>query len=139
MSVFFDISAALDQQLNSISGGGLPSTAWPNIKYEPVQGRLWIRPTHLPASTFAATIGAGTDLNTGLYQIDIFGPADEGKNEAQVISDTLADLFERDTVITYNSRTVIVKNTSQRYVDTSDGWFHLAVDVEYYSFTALRS
>ena len=136
MTVFFDISAALDGNLNSMSS--LPPVAWTNEQYTPTQGTLYLRPTLLPADSNAATIGDGTDINIGIYQIDIFSPADEGKNEIMLMSDTIAEQFKRDTVLTYNSRNITIRRTSQRYVGNFGGWLHFAVDVEYYSFTGKR-
>jgi len=136
VTVFFDISAALDTQLNTMAG--LPPVAWHNKKYTPVQGTLFIRPTLIPATTTAATIGAGSDFSTGLYQIDIFSPADEGKNEASTMSDTIAEQFKRDTELTYNARTVTIRSASQRVIGNSDGWYHYSVDVLYYAYTAKR-
>lgn len=136
MSVFFDISAALDTQLNTMVG--LPAVAWPNRKYIPVQGTLYIRPTLIQGSTVTATIGLGSDLSTGIYQVDIFSPSDEGKNEAVTMADTIADHFARDTDLTYNSRTVTIKSTSQTRQFVEDGWYHLVLDIVYCAYTVKR-
>jgi len=136
MSVFFYIIAALDGNLNTMSG--LPSVAWPNKKFKPVQGTLFVRPTLLPADTITATIGLGSDLSSGIYQIDVFSPADEGKNEAFTMADTIAEQFKRDKELTYNGRTIVLQGVSHRSIGNADGWFHLSVDVVYYAYTAKR-
>lgn len=136
MTVFFDLSAALDTNLNTMTG--LPPVAWQNIKYEPVNGTLYIRPTLLPADSTVATIGTGTDINQGIYQIDIFSPLDEGKNEAMLMSDTIAEQFKRDKELVYNGRTVVIRSTSQRIMSNEDSWAHYMVEVVYYSYTGKR-
>ena len=136
MSVFFDVSAALDDNLNTMVG--LPSVAWPNKKFVPTQGALYIRPTLLPADTVTATIGIGSDISSGLYQLDIFSPADDGKNEALLMADTVAELFKRDKELTYNGRTITIRSASHRSIGNTDGWYHLSVDVTYYAYTAKR-
>lgn len=138
MSVFTDISNALDTQLSALSP--LPAVAWPNRTYIPVKGTKWIRPTLLPASSEVATIGEtnSTDLNTGIYQVDVFIDAGEGKNDAMVQADLIADHFKRDTELTYNGRTVIIKNVGQSPSQTDNGWFQVPVNIEYQSYTLRR-
>jgi len=138
MTVFADISNALDTRLNTLSP--LPPVAWPNREYIPIVGTKWIRPALLPADTIAATIGdtSSTDLNTGIYQVDIFTKAGEGKNDAMVQADLIADHFKRDTELTYNAHTVVIKNVSQSPAQINNGWFQVPVNIEYYAFTAER-
>jgi len=138
MSVFTDISIALDTRLGTLSSS--PPVAWPNHEYKPVKDTLWIRPSLLPADTTAATIGAttSTDLNIGIYQVDVFAPASDGKSKAMIQADLIADHFKRDTELTYNSRTVVIKNVSQSPARIDGGWFQVPVNIEYYTFTTER-
>jgi len=107
---------------------------------KPVKDTLWIRPSLLPADTSGATIGAttSTDLNIGIYQVDVFAPASEGKNAAMVQADLIADHFKRDTELTYNSRKVTIKNVGQSPAQIDGGWFQIPINIEYYSFTVER-
>lgn len=138
MSIFLDISAALDTQLNTMSG--LPPVAWENRGYTPVVGTLYIRPTLISGDVVQATLGdAGTDMNVGIYQVDIFAEAGKGKNEALVMADKIADQFKRGTDLTYNSRTVRVRNVSRQVgINNVDGWFQVIVEISYISFTEAR-
>lgn len=138
MSVFTDISIALDTQLGTLSSS--PPVAWPNSAYTPVTGTTYIRPTLLPASSEIATIGltTSTDLNTGIYQVDVFTEAGTGKSAGMVMADLVADHFKRDTNLVYNGRTVTIKNVSQSPANTDNGWFQIPVNIEYQSFTAER-
>jgi hypothetical protein len=138
VSVFLDISAALDARLATLTNS--PPVAWSNRVYEPVTGTLYLRPTHLPSDTSAATIGgtASTDLNPGIYQVDVFAPAGEGKNEAYVMADLVADHLKRDTELTYNSRTIRIKNVSIAPALQDGGWYQVPVTIEYYSLTVAR-
>jgi len=136
MSVFYDLSYALDNNLNTMAG--LPPVAWQNKGYKPVNGTLYLRPTLIPADSNVATIGAGTDINQGIYQIDIFSPLDEGKNEAMLMSDAIAEQFKRDKELVYNGRTVTIRSTSQRIMPNDDSWAHYMVEVVYYSYTGKR-
>lgn len=138
MTVFYDISAALDTQLNAMSG--LPPVAWENDSYIPVVGTLYLRATHIPADSLAATIGSsGIDDNIGVYQIDVFAPADEGKYEAWIMADNIANQFKRDTDLLYNGRTVRITRASIGNANVSGGWYQIPVVIVYQSYTAQRS
>lgn len=131
---FLDISAALDEHLNLMVG--VPPVAWPNHKYEPVEDTLYLRPTNLQGETIPVT---DRDQTTGIYQIDIFSPSGEGKNEAVVMSDTVADRFKQNITFTYGGVTVEVKSVSRATISNNEnGWSHLMIEVEYYSFTVRR-
>ena len=138
MSFFLDISAALDGQLNAMAG--LPAVAWENKKFTPAVGTIYIRPTLLTGDSIPQTVGSvGRDLNIGVYQIDVFGEAGQGKNEVITMADTIADHFKHGTQMTYNSSTVEVKTVSQKQaVNNADGWYQAIVEITYYSFTARR-
>ena len=138
MSVFNDISTALDTRLGTLAS--LPDVAWPNRVYTPVIGTTYLRPSLLPSDTTAATVGAsGTDLNIGVYQVDVFVEAGKGKSAGMVQADLIADHFKRDTELTYNSRTVTIKNVSQSPASVDGGWFQIPVNIEYYAMTAVRT
>jgi hypothetical protein len=57
-TVFSDISAALDSQLNTLTGSS--PIAWENTVYKPIKNTLYLRPTHLPAPTVQAGLGSIT-------------------------------------------------------------------------------
>lgn len=137
MTVFLDISAALDSHLNDMVGA--PSIAWENKNFEPVIGSQFVRPSLLPARTVGATLGAsGTDENSGIYQIDIFSPLGEGKNESLTMADSIATHYKPGTELTYNGRLVRVLNVSRRGSVRVDGWMQTVVEIEYLSFTVKR-
>jgi len=138
MSVFRDIQAALDTKLNTISPA--VATAWENKTYKPVKGTLYIRPTNLPGDTVQAGLGdTGEDNTIGVYQVDVFAPGGKGKKAAVDQADTIANLFKRGTDMVYNSRTVRVQSVSRGSARNDDGWYHLPVVINYYSFTQPRS
>ena len=139
MSVFRDIAAALDSRLNSMSGK--PPIAWENKAYEPTMGTLYARPTLIPGDTVQATLGdSGTDMNIGIYQIDIFAEAGTGKGAAITMADTIANHFKRGTDLTYNSRTVRIKSVSrQAGINNPDGWYQLPIEIIYVSYTEART
>ena len=134
MSEFLDISYALDNRLNNMAS--LPSVAWPNRPYEPIVGTLYLRPTNLQGSTQAETL---QDMTVGVYQVDVFAKAGEGKNEAIVMADLVADHFKQNTTFSYLTQSVRVLSVSGREASTNDdGWFHYIVEISYDSFADKR-
>ena len=136
-TAFTDIGSALDKHLDEMPSA--PSTAWENKKYEPVKGTLYLRATRLPGEGEQATLGdGGEDLNEGIYQIDVFAPSDDWKKDALAMADLIANRFKRGAILTYNSVNVRIKKV---WIDTgrnSDGWYHIPVNVSYYSHTQAR-
>jgi hypothetical protein len=136
-TAFFDLQAALHTRLSTMPS--LPDVAWPNYGFEPTLGTLWIRPTVLPADTAAATYGdSGTDEQTGVYQIDVFAPLDEGDGEVRQMADTIADRFKPTTAITYNGLTVRCISVSIEGLTREENWLHLPVKIKYLAFSAKR-
>lgn len=138
MSVFIDISAALDGRLNTMAS--LPPVAWENVEYAPVVGTLYLRPTLLMGDSTQASLGdSGEDENIGVYQVDVFAEAGTGKNAAIVMADNIANHFKRGTDMVYNGRTVRVQSASRGPASTSDGWYQMPVNITFYSITDART
>ena len=138
MSVFVDISAALSGHLETMVG--LPPVSGENFEYAPVLGTLYIRETLLPAGSTQATLGdSGLDMNLGIYQIDVFAQAGEGKKAALEMADTIANHFKRGTDLTYNGRVVTITKVSRQVAaNSAEGWYQIPLDVSYKSFTQAR-
>lgn len=137
MSIFVDISAALDKHLNDMPG--VPDVAWENKKFTPKLDALYLRPTLLPADTIQAALGDnGTDENKGIYQVDIFAKAGTGKKESIDMADLIANRFKRGTYLTYNDRVIRIKNVSRRVGANTDGWYMIPIEINYIAHTEAR-
>lgn len=138
MTVFVDINAALTARLEILAGS--PPVAWENEDYTPVLDTLYIRPAHLPGDVSQATLGdTGTDLNIGVYQIDVFAPANQGRNAGLVVADNIANHFKRGTVLTYNSRVVRIVTAQMKPSIFEGDWFKQSVEIIYRSYTQPRA
>ncbi len=134
---FLDISAALSGRLNSLSG--LPPVAWMNQQYEPEPGTLFLRETLLPADVYQVEQGeSGRDLYSGIYQVAVFSPSDEGKNAAIVQADAIADHFSRGTILTYNSIRVRITRASLGASNNDRLWWIVPVNIRYQSYLLPR-
>lgn len=134
-----DINAALDTATNELSIALSIPVAWDNVRYNPVDGQPFLRPTLLPAETEAIAISnTAEDEHTGIYQIDIFQPFNAGKKDVIDMADSIADKFKRNTNLAYNSINVRVRNVSIGALRIEGSWASISVEVSYRSFTAAR-
>lgn len=137
MSVFLDTSAALDEQLNIMTG--VPPVAWENKEYEPTKDTLYLKPMILPGTVEPAGLGdTAQDDNIGIYQVTVFGSTGDGKNETVVMADNVADQFNRGINLTYNSQTVRITQVRRHGAVIVDGWYTITVDIHWQSFTEAR-
>lgn len=128
-NIFYNIQKALDQRLNTVSG--LPTVAWPNIKFRPVRGTAHVRPTLLPATSTKETY-AGTDRNPGIYQVDIYRPLDEGPKAALELADDIREHFD-DQILTESGQKVYIENISILPPTRQESWYVLSVEINYLS------
>lgn len=131
---FNDIQAALENRLNSLSGGY--DIAWPNVKYEPTGNNTFIVPNFIPEETLQVGLGAsGKDETNGIFQIDVVYPAGLGRSS---VPDSVADHFKRGTTMTYNSVNVRVRSVSIAQAITEGAFHFVPVSVNFQSYTDAR-
>lgn len=136
-TAYFDVQAALDARLDAMAG--THEIAWQNVEYSPTKDQLFLRPTLLPGSSEAATIStAGTDEYIGVYQVDVFAPAGDGKAFALQMADTIADQFKPVTELTYNGVTVRCMAVNITQAAREEGWHQMSVDVRYMAHPSKR-
>jgi hypothetical protein len=139
MSAFNDISVALNQRLDAYATANSRDVAFENIKHEPTEGSLYLRPTVLPADTEAAGIGSnGKEHHQGIFQIDVFAPIDDPKATALNEADSIADYFTQELTLTYNGINVRLREISMGTASRESAWFMVPVLIDYYSFTSAR-
>ena len=133
--VFANIRCALDPHLDVMVGR--PSAGWDNKKITPKSSAVYLGTVNMQGDTVAVT--SLQDETVGVYEIEIFAPANEGKEEITKMADTVADRFKQDSSLTYLLQEVRVRNVKRGASRPSvDGWVTLSVDVIYYAFSDKR-
>lgn len=133
MTVFNDIQAALDTKLATITDTPI---AFQNVPYEPQAGTAYLRASFLPADTTQASLGtSGKDETNGIYQIDVVVPRGSGRPQ---LLDTVADLFKRGTVLTYNNRNLRIRSVSIGPSILDDEWYFVPISVNFQTYTEAR-
>ncbi len=122
------IESALNAQLNTL---GIP-ISWENVGFKSTKGTLWIRPTFMPGQSRAAAIGKNSqDRITGIYQVDVFAPADEGVYAGGQQVDSIMTLFKRGTALTYSGVIVKINKVWRSTARSEPDWYHIPVIVEW--------
>lgn len=133
-TIFNDVQAALDTKLGTVTD---TPVAFPNVPYKPQAGKVYLRASFLPAETVQASMGAsGKDETNGIYQIDVVVPRGTGRPQ---LVDTVADLFKRGTVLTYNSINVRVRSVSMAPAVLDEEWYFVPISVNFQSYTEART
>lgn len=110
---------------------GLPSVAWENMRFTPVLGSPYVRPTLMPGEPTQAEIGEnGCNRHVGVYQISLFFPAGKGLAAVEALRDGLVDHFKRGSVLTGSIGVEITKAYGGPMLEEPN-WIHCPVTIQY--------
>lgn len=132
MNTFLNIQTALDKTLAAMAG--LPSVSWANIRYVPVNGTSFLRPSLLPAASELYTL-SDSNRNSGIYQIDIFTPVEKGMNAGLVLADDIKTHFESNRRISQGGNIVFIKAVSLGNSERQEAWNRIYVEINYECFS----
>ena len=107
-------------------------TAYPNATFtKPTASTAWASVFVIQATTAPLSI-RDSDEMAGVFQIDLNYPINSGAGSAQAKADAIRAHFKRGTVLSgVELGTVSVAN-----LGPVDGWFRVAVSINYRSFVA---
>ena len=79
----------------------------------------------------------GKDETNGVYQVEVIIPLGSGRPQ---LVDTIADLFRRGTVLTYNGVNVRIRSVSVGLALALDQtWYSVPVSANFFTYTEARS
>jgi len=128
MSGSMAVRGALVARLLAVAPGAalaVSSVEWRNRKYPRTPGVRYYRATFLPGIPEpAAASQYAPDRHTGLFQVDVFEPADTGEETAIAEAERIAACYARGTALSYGGVTVQVTKSYRSTGDSSDpAWF----------------
>lgn len=132
MSTFNNIQNALNNRLSSVTN--LPTVAWPNNAFAPVQATSYVRPTFLPARGDLNTL-AGQGRHIGLYQVDVFVQLKKGTSPLLLIADSIRDHFNAQKSLTSGSDIIFIQATSISSPRRIESWWSCSVEIEYLCYS----
>lgn len=128
MGTISNIENALNGRLAELSNS--PPVSWPNMKYIPVEGRTFLRPTVIPGTANLESF-SGSESHKGIYQIDIFCPLEKGVYESNNWIDSIRSLFKNSRRITVGTDVVFILNITIGPSQREQEWLHSIVEVHY--------
>ena len=136
MGVYTNIQAALDTELNTISGS--PSIAWPNTNFTPTQGTLYLAPNLLPLVSSLETLN-DYHRYSGIYQVDILVPLEKGTATLNLWCDRVHDLFPANTTLSSGGDTILIQNINRgltvRDSDNNHEYYRSSIDINFIVYT----
>lgn len=132
MGIYTNAQAALDTELNTISGS--PSIAWPNTAYTPTNGTLYLEPNLLPITSSLETLN-DYHRYAGIYQVNVLVPLEKGTATLNLWLDRVHDLFPASTTLSSGGDTILIQNINRGPVvrDTDDEreFYRGSVDINF--------
>lgn len=128
--MFKDIKIALETRLSTLSGS--TPIAYENVRYKPVLGTMYIRPTLLYASSTLLDLN-NVQENPGIFQVDVLYPSNVGMINLLTKMDDIEDHF-KGQVLTSGAVKVYISSISANRFVQSDGWIVGTVQINFKSY-----
>jgi len=132
MGVFTNIETALHTRLATLSG--LPSVAWPNVAFRPTENTTFLRPTMLVDPAKLSMLN-GTQMHTGIYQIDIYIPLEKGTSALLTLLDSIESIFAASKTMTSGTDTIFVQAISRGPSTRQESWYVGILEVNYLCYS----
>lgn len=112
-------------------------TVWENTHYEPIVGKPHQEIDLLPAGSMQPAKGAdGVSYESGIYQISLWYPRDEGAGPALSRAQLLRSYFKRNTLLSYSGTTVNVEQVPSIGPPRKNAdWYGRVVSVPYFLYS----
>lgn len=134
MSVQQPIFATLDGRLAAFTP--VMPTAWPNVAFTPGT-TAYLKVDHLPAPSVRRSIGAdGQNVYTGIYQVVVNYPPNQGPGLAESRADAVANWFPIGSTYTANGVTVRIAAVSCAPAKSEPDWYRVPVSITYEAVTS---
>ena len=129
---------ALDEHLNQFAAPRALIVRWENQPaLEPPREAEWLWPTFMPASSEVATLSQRLIRATGLYQVNVFCPEEEGSAAINQTVDSLLEHFAPGMVLTSGSQQIKLVNTERKHGrPDGNGFFLIPAIVHWVAWAA---
>nr|WP_024308499.1 phage tail terminator-like protein [Pseudomonas sp. P818] len=129
------INAALVQGLAAAALGLQIAPEGKNFS-PPSTSTAWAAWFNLPASTDVATLGVGgNDETTGIFQVDLNYPLNDGTANILAAVQKLRDYFVAGRSLVYRGQCVKVERVTRNNLRPVDGWQQISVSIYYIAQT----
>ena len=122
----------IDAELASITD--VPVISYENVAYKPSLRTSYIRTTLLPAEPTQTTIGFDRTLRwNGLYQLDLFVPANVGAQS--IVADGIISHFHINRFLVDGTFKLTIVNAWRNAARVNTDWYQIPILLRYETFT----
>jgi hypothetical protein len=131
MAVLAEINKAFRLKIATITSY---YCAFENESYKPKEGEPYLRSWFLPAGVRPVSIDYddAVDDYTGLFQVNVYAPENEGTALSNTICEAVESLFKRGTVL---SCAVIDRQPERGTGRNQGGWWVIPISIYYRAIT----
>lgn len=135
----YDVLEAINFQLNEFLNIYTIDVKDENFEYTPSEGREYLATYFLPGSKTQITLGEPIKLRvTGVFQIDVYTPANIGIGKMREITEALTVKFKKGTAInhTTDNGDIVVDITNilvQAGISEDPAWYRKVINVSFRS------
>ena len=130
MGVFTDIQAALQTKLSNVSGAPSKIVYENDIEYKPVLGTRFWRSTNIRRPSELSN-AAAQQKHQGIYQVDVFVPAETGLATLMGDLDAIYAAFNTVNDLTAGSHVISILDVSPGTILNEEAWCHGFLEIEY--------
>ena len=125
---------ALATKLAALTFSPALPIAWPNVNFTPPDANTgYIRAQLFPATAEQTTLGTdGQNRHTGIFQVDVIWPENQGLTAPTEKAGAIADHFKRGTLLTTDSIALRIDQPPLvRGIIVDGGTIQIPIDVRY--------
>lgn len=109
--------------------------AWPNIEFEPIADRMYLRPSLLLNPTATVSCGPdGFERIDGIYQISVFDIVNKGIARAEECAAKLVDRFRSGTVVDFGCGHVLITSAYYGSAVPEQTRLHIPVSALFFAY-----
>lgn len=122
--------------IDSFNSGSFGLDAqFPNEKYEPTTEKEWAKISFLSSPPVVGTIGGtGDDYMSGIMQIDLKYPLNEGIYDANQKADSIRTYYKMGKKFTYSGVTISIQSNQVSQRGEVSGWYTVTCSINYTSY-----
>ena len=128
------IRQVLETQLKTLCSTFTPSLpiAYQNVVFTPKVGVAYAQCYILPAKTRDPSIGDRHSRKTGVFQVSLCFPVNDGNAKIEAAKDSIENFFYRGRSFEKNGKWVSIDSTpSSTSTSVQNGWYVLHISIDY--------
>lgn len=129
-----NVRSALTQAFVNGAFFSSSNVAWENKKFDP-PANPWARFTYIPNQPEVATLGdEGQDELTGILQIDLNYPQDNGLKDVSDKYESIRTIFAPGNIFTHAGQWVRISSCGRSHGRIVDNYYRVTITIMFYAY-----